>query len=159
MMSSSRAEAFLGLPDWARRITAQVEISFHESLSGTWQPEGGGGGAPVTLELTSAAQSAQTLLDSGDMRASGTLQLQGLVRTAEVVGERHVFWDSGRIDLRLRFTADDGRPYRLVGGWSPARFPGAEREPFRLRLETGDGEAAGDAVLYAAEPPTASASR
>jgi hypothetical protein len=159
MMSSSRAEAFLGLPDWARRITAQVEVSFHESLSGTWQPEGGGYDARVTLELTSAAPSAQTLLDSGDMRASGTVQVQGLVRTAEVVGERHVSWDSGRIELRLRFTGDDGRPYRLVGGWSPARFPGGEREPFRLRLETGDGETAGDAVLFTAEPAAAAAAR
>lgn len=159
MMSSSRAEAFLGLPDWARRITAQVEVSFHESLAGTWQPEGGANGARLTLELTSAAPSAQTLLDSGDMRATGTVQVQGLARAAEVVGDRHVHWDSGRIDLRLRFTGDDGRPYLLVGGWSPARFPGAEREPFRLRLETGDGEPAGDAVLFTAEPAAAITSR
>jgi len=152
MMSSSRAEAFLGLPEWARRITAQVGVSFHESLAGTWRRESDGRDATVALELTSTAASAQTLLDSGQMRASGTVVVEGLARSAEVIGDRRVHWKSGRIDLRLRFTADDGRPHLLLGGWAPARFPGEDREPFRLRLETVDGDTAGEAVLFTSTP-------
>jgi len=149
MMTSSRAEAYLGLPEWARQITRQVEVSFHESLSGTWRPEGTESDAKMTLELDNAAPSAQTLLDTGDMRAEGTLSLVGLVLSASVQGERHVDWDNGRIDLRLRFHGDDGRPYFLVGGWTPHALP--DREPFRFRLESGDGTPAGHAVLSATE--------
>jgi hypothetical protein len=148
MMSSSRAEAYLGLPDWARRITSQVAISFHESLDGTWRPDGTGEEARMTLELDSAAPSAQSLIDTGEMHAEGILTLEGLATTAEVQGERHVDWDSGRIDLRLRFTGGDGRPYLLVGGWVPDR----EREPFRFRLESGDGTPVGHAVVTPAAP-------
>ena len=143
MMSSSRAEAYLGLPEWARRITRQVEVSFHESLKGTWRADGTEADAEMTLELDSAALSAQTLLDTGDMQAVGTLRLSGLALLADVQGERHVDWDSGRIDLVLRFTGDDGRPYLLVGGCSPHPLP--EHEPFRFRLESGDGTPAGHA--------------
>ncbi len=150
MMTSSRAEAYLGLPEWARRITSQVEVCFHESLTGSWRPDGSELDAPVVLELDSAASSAQTLLDTGVMRSAGTLSLAGLAVRAAVQGERHVDWDSGRIDLRLRFAADDGRPYLLVGGWSP--HPDADREPFRFRLENGDGTPAGHAVLSTAGP-------
>jgi hypothetical protein len=147
MMTSSRAEAFLGLPDWARRITSQVEVSFHESLSGTWRPEGTEEDAGARLELDSTAPSAQQLLDTGEMRASGVVSLEGLAASVEVHGERQVEWDSGRIGLRLRFTADDGRPYLLVGGWAPGPMAGGEREPFRFRLESGDGTPVGHAVV------------
>jgi hypothetical protein len=149
MMTSSRAEAYLGLPEWARRITSQVEVAFHESLSGTWRPDGTEADAEMRLELDSAALSAQVLLDTGEMRAVGTLLLLGLANRAQVQGERHVDWDSGRIDLRLRFTGDDGQPYLLVGGCSAHPLP--EREPFRFRLESGDGTPAGHAVGVAAE--------
>ena len=150
MMSSSRAEAYLGLPEWARRITSQVEVSFHESLSGSWRPDGTEADAPVALELDCAAPNAQTLLDTGEMRAVGTLRLGGLAAQAEIQGQRHVDWDSGRIDLRLRFTADNGQPYLLVGGWAPR--PDSEEEPFRFRLEFGDGTPAGHAVLGVTRP-------
>ena len=146
-MTSSRAEAFLGLPEWARRITRQVEVAFHESLHGSWRAEGTEADVPVTLELDSAAPNAQTLLDTGEMRTVGTLSLHGVARAVSVHGERHVDWDSGRIDLRLRFSADDGRPYCLVGGWTP--HPSQDQEPFRFRLEFGDGTPAGHAVLTA----------
>ena len=149
MMSSSRAEAYLGLPEWARRITRQVEVSFHESLSGTWRADGTEADLEMTLELDSAAISAQALLDTGEMRAVGKLCLGGLTRLAEVQGERHVDWDSGRIDLLLRFTGDDGRPYLLVGGCSA--HPSPEHEPFRFRLESGDGTPAGHAVGASAD--------
>jgi len=147
-MSSSRAEAYLGLPQWARRITSQVEISFRESLEGSWRPDGTEADAPMALELESTASSALTLLDTGEMRSAGTLRMVGLAVQAPVQGQRHVDWESGRIDLQLRFTADDGKPYLLVGGWGP--HPVADLEPFRLRLEFGDGSAAGHAVLRAA---------
>ena len=150
MMTSSRAEAYLGLPEWARRITRQVEVSFHESLPGSWRPDGTETDAPMALELDSTAPSAQALLDTGQMRSVGTLLLGGLVAGADVQGERHVDWDSGRIDLRLRFTADDGRPYLLVGGWAPD--PLADGEPFRFRLEAGDGAVAGHAVVHPTRP-------
>jgi hypothetical protein len=150
MMTSSRAEAFFGLPDWARRITSQVEVAFHESLSGTWRPDGTVDDARVTLELDSSAPSAQNLLDTGEMRAAGMISLEGLAASVEVHGERHVEWDSGRIGLRLRFTADDGRPYLLVGGWAPGPTSGGEREPFSFRLETGDGTPVGHAVISSA---------
>ena len=146
-MSSSRAEAYLGLPEWARRITSQIEVSFHESLAGTWRPDGTEADAEMSLELDCAALSAQALLDTGEMRAVGTLLLRGLAQRAPVQGERHVDWDSGRLDLRLRFTGDDGQPYLLVGGCSPHPLP----EPFRFRLESGDGTPAGHAVGMAAE--------
>jgi hypothetical protein len=146
MMTSSRAEAYLGLPEWARRITRQVEISFHESLAGTWRPDGTEDDGEMLLELDSVAPSAQSLLDTGEMRAVGTLSLRGLALRTDVQGERHVDWDSGRIDFRLRFTGDDGQPYLLVGGWTPR----PEAEPFRFRLESGDGAPAGHAVLTAA---------
>jgi hypothetical protein len=148
MMTSSRAEAYLGLPEWARRIARQVEISFRESLAGSWRPDGTEADAEMTLELDNAAPSAQTLLDTGEMRALGTLTLLGLAHSAEVQGERHVDWDSGRIDLRLRFIGDDGKPYLLVGGWTPHALP--DHEPFRFRLESGDGTPVGHAVLTAA---------
>ena len=150
MMASSRADAYLALPEWARRITRQVEVSFHESLRGTWRPDGTEADAHMALELDSAAPSAQTLLDTGEMRASGMLSLHGLAEHAELQGERHVDWDSGRIDLRLRFTGDDGKPYLLVGGWTPHPLP--EAEPFRFRLEAGDGTPAGHAVVSTAGP-------
>jgi hypothetical protein len=143
MMTSSRAEAYLGLPEWARRITQQVEVSFHESLAGSWRPDGTDSDAEMTLELDSAAPSAQALLDTGEMRAVGTVSLSGLAQLADIQGERHVDWDSGRIDFRLRFTGDDGQPYLLVGGWTPRPVP----EPFRFRLESGDGTPAGHAVV------------
>ena len=142
MMTSSRAEAYLGLPEWARRITREVEVSFHESLFGTWRPDGTESDAEMTLELDSAAPSAQALLDTGEMRAVGTLRMHGLAVMAEIQGERHVDWDSGRIDFRLRFTGDDGQPYLLVGGWTPRPVS----EPFRFRLQSGDGTPAGHAV-------------
>lgn len=143
MMSSSRAEAYLGLPEWARRITQQVGVSFHESLVGTWRADGTESDAEMMLELDSAAPSAQALLDTGEMRAAGRLSLHGLALHAEIQGERHVDWDSGRIDFRLRFTGDDGQPYLLVGGWTPR----PASEPFRFRLESGDGTPAGHAVV------------
>lgn len=146
MMTSSRAEAYLGLPEWARRITRQVEVSFHESLAGTWRPDGTEADASMLLELDSVAPSAQTLLDTGEMRAAGTLSLEGLALRADVQGERHVNWDSGRIEFRLRFTGDDGNPYLLVGGRTARPVP----EPFRFRLECGDGTPAGHAVVTAA---------
>jgi hypothetical protein len=146
MMTSSRAEAYLGLPEWARRITRQVEVSFHESLAGTWRPDGSETEAQMLLEVDSVSPSAQTLLDTGEMRATGTLTLHGLALLATVHGQRHVDWDSGRIDFQLRFTGDDGQPYLLVGGWTPRPVG----EPFRFRLETGDGTPAGHAVLSAA---------
>src|SRR5277367_5255898 len=146
MMTSSRAEAYLGLPEWARRITRQVEVSFHESLAGTWRPDGTEADAPMLMELDSVAPSAQTLLDTGKMRATGTLSLEGLALRVEIQGERHVNWDSGRIEFRLRFTGDDGQPYLLVGGWTARPVP----EPFRFRLESGDGTPAGHAVVTAA---------
>ena len=146
MMTSSRAEAYLGLPEWARRITSQVEVCFHESLVGSWRLDGTELDAPMALELDSAAPSAQTLLDTGQMRATGSLSLEGIALRVEVQGERHVNWDSGRIEFRLRFTGDDGHPYLLVGGWTPRPVP----EPFRFRLESGDGTPAGHAVVTAA---------
>jgi hypothetical protein len=146
MMTSSRAEAYLGLPEWARRITRHVEVSFHESLHGTWRADGTEADAVMLLEVDSVAPSAQTLLDTGQMRAAGTLSLEGLALRAEVQGQRHVNWDSGRIEFRLRFTGDDGQPYLLVGGWTPLPVP----EPFRFRLESGDGTPAGHAVVTAA---------
>ncbi len=150
MMTSSRAEAYLGLPEWARRITRHVEVSFHESLLGTWRPDGTEADAPMVLELDSTAPSAQALLDTGQMRSGGTLVLGGLVAQGEVQGERHVDWDSGRIGLRLRFTGDDGQPYLLVGGWAPDPLAGGE--PFRFRLEAADGAVAGHAVAHTARP-------
>ncbi len=150
MMTTSRAEAYLGLPEWARRITSQVEVCFHESLQGTWRPDGTEADAPVSLELDSCASSAQALLDTGEMRSAGTLRLDGLARQTAVQGLRHVDWESGRISMRLRFTADDGRPYLLVGGWTPR--PISDGEPFRFRLESGDGTAAGHAVLSVVRP-------
>jgi len=150
MMTSSRAEAYLGLPEWARRITRQVEVSFHESLRGSWRPDGTEADAPMVLELDSTAPSAQMLLDTGQMRCLGTLVLGGLVARADVQGERHVDWDSGRIDLRLRFSGDAGQPYLLVGGWAPDPLAGGE--PFRFRVESGDGTAAGHAVAHPARP-------
>jgi hypothetical protein len=149
MMNSSRAEAYLGLPEWARRITRQVEVAFHESLRGSWRPDGTEADAQMTLELDSAASSAQSLLDTGDMKSVGKAFLQGLALSADVHGERHVDWDSGRIDLQLRFTGDDGKPYLLVGGCSAHPFP--EHEPFRFRLESGDGTPAGHAIVGAAD--------
>jgi hypothetical protein len=143
MMTSSRAEAYLGLPEWARRITRQVEVSFHESLAGTWRPDGTETEAELLLELDSVAPSAQTLLDTGDMRAVGSLCMHGLALLATIQGERHVDWETGRIDFQLRFTGDDGQPYLLVGGWTPRPVP----EPFRFRLEAGDGTPAGHAVV------------
>jgi hypothetical protein len=155
MMNSSRAQAYLGLPEWARRITSQVEVNFHESLSGTWRPDGTEDDVPMTLELDSAAASAQSLIDTGEMHVTGTLSLQGLALGAEVQGDRHVDWDTGRIDLRLRFTGGDRQPYLLVGGWTPRPVAGLEAEPFRFRLETGDGTPVGHAVLVA-EPEDSS---
>ncbi len=149
-MGSSRAAAYLGLPHWARRITSQIEVCFHESLQGSWRPDGTEADALVTLELDSAASSAQTLLDTGEMRSVGTLCLGGLAARVEVQGPRHVDWDSGRIELRLRFTADDGQPYLLVGGWAP--HPMRDGEPFRFRLESGDGTPAGHVVLAVSAP-------
>jgi|SRR5450631_24754 hypothetical protein len=146
MMTSSRAEAYLGLPDWARRITQQVEVSFHESLAGSWRPDGTETEAQMLLEVDSVAPSAQTLLDTGAMRAAGTLSMHGLALLAAIQGERHVDWETGRIDFQLRFTGDDGQPYLLVGGWMPRPMP----EPFRFRVESGDGTPAGHAVLTAA---------
>jgi hypothetical protein len=150
MMTSSRAEAYLGLPEWARQITRQVEVSFHESLRGTFRLDGTETDAAVTLELDSVAPSAHTLLDTGDMRTEGVLHLPGVGQAAAVQGERHVDWDSGRIDLRLRFQGDDGKPYLLLGGWAPHAYP--DREPFRFRLESGSGMPIGHAVLSATEP-------
>ena len=149
-MTTSRAEAYLGLPEWARRITSQVEVCFHESLHGSWRPDGTQADAPVSLELDSSASSAQALLDTGEMRSAGTLRLGGLALQAQVQGLRHVDWEGGRISMRLRFTADDGQPYLLVGGWTPHPLP--DGEPFRFRLESGDGTPAGHAVLSVVQP-------
>ena len=39
-MTSSRAEALMLLPDWARRLSAKGAVDFTETLQGTWRRDG-----------------------------------------------------------------------------------------------------------------------
>src|SRR5215467_14187037 len=40
VMTSSRAEALMLLPDWARRLSAKGAVDFTETLEGIWRRDG-----------------------------------------------------------------------------------------------------------------------
>src|SRR5215468_215131 len=86
VMTSSRAEALLLLPDWARRLSAKGAVDFTETLEGTWRRDGEELDRPIQLVLRHRAASARRLLESGAMETSGEVCLDGL--TYSVQGTR-----------------------------------------------------------------------
>jgi hypothetical protein len=136
-MTSSRAEALMLLPDWARRLSAKGAVDFAETLHGTWRRDGEELDRPITLELRHRAASARRLLESGAMETLGAVDLDGV--TAVVHGTRRVSWRTGRVDIEL--TSDT---HHLVGGLHNLLWKG---EPHRFRIERLDGTPVGDAIL------------
>ena len=63
-MTSSRAEALMLLPDWARRLSAKGAVDFTETLQGTWRRDGEELDRPIELVLRHTASSARRLLES-----------------------------------------------------------------------------------------------
>ena len=58
-MTSSRAEALMLLPDWARRLSAKGAVDFTETLQGTWRRDGEELDRPIELLLRATAQRAR----------------------------------------------------------------------------------------------------
>ncbi|HSP18285.1 MAG TPA: hypothetical protein VLQ79_02145, partial [Myxococcaceae bacterium] len=63
-MTSSRAEALMLLPDWARRLSAKGAVDFTEILQGSWRRDGEELDRPIHLVLRHQAASARRLLES-----------------------------------------------------------------------------------------------
>jgi hypothetical protein len=136
-MTSSRAEALMLLPDWARRLSAKGAVDFTETLQGTWRRDGEELDRPIELVLRHSASSARRLLESGVMETEGKVSLDGL--TLAVRGSRRVSWRTGRVDIDLHA---DG--FRFIGGLHNLLWKG---EPHRFRIETSSGAPVGDAIL------------
>jgi hypothetical protein len=136
-MTSSRAEALMLLPDWARRLSAKGTVDFTETLQGTWRRDGEELDRPIELVLRHTATSARRLLESGVMETEGEVSLDGL--TLAVRGTRRVSWRTGRVDIDLQ---SDG--FRFIGGLHNLLWKG---EPHRFRIETPGGAPVGDAIL------------
>jgi hypothetical protein len=136
-MTSSRAEALMLLPDWARRLSAKGTVDFTETLHGTWRHDGEELDRPIALVLRHTAASARRLLESGAMETLGEASLDGV--TSPVHGTRRVSWRTGRVDIEL---VSDG--FRFIGGLHNLLWKG---EPHRFRIETLDGTPVGDAIL------------
>jgi len=136
-MTSSRAEALMLLPDWARRLSAKGTVDFGETLDGTWRRDGEELDRPIQLVLRHQAASARRLLESGVMETEGEVTLDGL--TYPVRGTRRVSWRTGRVDIDL---LSDG--FRFIGGLHNLLWKG---EPHRFRIETAAGAPVGDAIL------------
>jgi len=136
-MTSSRAEALMLLPDWARRLSAKGTVDFTETLQGTWRRDGEELDRPIQLILRHTATSARQLLESGAMETEGVVSLDGL--TFPVRGSRRVSWRTGRVDIDL--LSDD---FHFIGGLHNLLWKG---EPHRFRIETPGGAPVGDAIL------------
>ena len=136
-MTSSRAEALMLLPDWARRLSAKGAVDFAETLQGTWRRDGEELDRPIQLVLRHTAASARRLLESGAMETEGEVSLDGL--TFPVRGTRRVSWRTGRVDIDL--LSDD---FHFIGGLHNLLWKG---EPHRFRIETPTGAPVGDAIL------------
>ncbi len=136
-MTSSRAEALMLLPDWARRLSAKGAVDFTETLQGTWRRDGEELDRPIHLLLRHQAASARRLLESGAMETVGEVSLDGL--TYPVRGTRRVSWRTGRVDIDL---VSDG--FHFIGGLHNLLWRG---EPHRFRIETLAGAPVGDAIL------------
>ncbi len=144
-MTSSRAEALMLLPDWARRLSAKGAVDFAETLEGTWRRDGEELDRPITLELRHRAPSARRLLESGAMETLGQVDLDGV--TAPVHGTRRVSWRTGRVDIEV--VSGD---HRFIGGIHNLLWKG---EPHRFRIETPGGAPIGDAILRPQRPAEA----
>ena len=136
-MTSSRAEALMLLPDWARRLSAKGAVDFTEALQGTWRRDGEELDRPIELVLKHTATSARRLLESGAMETEGQVSLDG--QTFAGRGTRRVSWRTGRVDIDLQ---SDG--FRFIGGLHNLLWKG---EPHRFRIETPGGAPVGDAIL------------
>ncbi|HUM12715.1 MAG TPA: hypothetical protein VLT82_17335 [Myxococcaceae bacterium] len=136
-MTSSRAEALMLLPDWARRLSAKGAVDFTETLQGTWRRDGEELDRPIQLVLRHTATSARRLLESGAMETEGEVSLDGV--TSQVRGTRGVSWRTGRVDIDL---VSDG--FHFIGGLHNLLWRG---EPHRFRIETLAGAPVGDAIL------------
>jgi hypothetical protein len=134
---SSRAEALLLLPEWARRLSARGAVEFRETLVGTWRRDGEETDRLIRFALCHRAPSAQRLLESGSMESEGEVTLDQ-TQTA-VQGTRRVAWRTGRVDMEL---VADG--LRFIGGLHNLMWRG---EPYRFRIETSSGAPVGDAIL------------
>jgi len=141
-MTSSRGEALMSLPDWARRLSAKGAVDFTETLHGTWRRDGEDLDRPIQLVLRHRATSARRLLESGAMETEGELSLDG--PTLPVHGTRRVSWRTGRVDMDL---VAEG--LHLIGGLHNLLWKG---EPYRFRLETAAGAPVGDAILRPRRP-------
>ena len=144
-MQSSRAEALMLLPEWARRLSARGGVEVRETLLGTWRRDGEGTDRPIRLTLCHRAPSAQALLESGAMATEGEILLDTV--TLRVTGTRMVCWQTGRVEMELR--SDE---FQLIGGLHNMLWRG---EPYRFRLETLKGAPVGDAILRLAPAPRA----
>jgi len=137
VMTSSRAEALMLLPDWARRLSAKGAVDFTETLEGTWRLDGEELDRPIQFVLRHQAASARRLLESGVMESEGEVSLDG--STFRVHGSRRVSWRTGRVDIDL--VSDE---HRFIGGLHNLLWKG---EPHRFRIETLSGAPVGDAIL------------
>ena len=144
-MTSSRAEALMLLPDWARRLSAKGAVDFTETLEGTWRRDGEELDRPIQLVLRHRAASARRLLESGAMETEGEVSLDGA--TSKVHGSRRVSWRTGRVDIDL--VSDS---HRFIGGLHNLLWRG---EPHRFRIETPTGAPVGDAILRPRRPAEA----
>src|SRR5262249_23470824 len=108
-MTSSRAEALMLLPDWARRLSAKGAGDFTETLQATRRREGGEGDGGRGGVVRRTATSARRLLESGAMETEGVVTLDGL--TFAVRGARRVSWRTGRVDIDLQ--SDE---FHFIGG-------------------------------------------
>src|ERR1700751_838147 len=124
VMTSSRAEALMLLPDWARRLSANGTVDFTETLQGTWRRDGEELDRPIQLILRHTATSARQLLESGAMETEGEVSLDG--ETFAVRGTRRVAWRTGRVDIDL--VSDS---HRFIGGVPNLLLQG---EPRRVRV-------------------------
>src|SRR5262245_28023667 len=125
-MTTSRAEALMLLPDWARRLSATGAVDFTETLHGTGRRDGEELDRPIELLLRHRAASARRLLESGVMETEGEVSLDG--ETFPVRGTRRVSWRTGRVDIDL--VSDT---LHLIGGLHNLLWKG---EPHRFRIET-----------------------
>jgi hypothetical protein len=97
-------------------LAAVPGFRFIETQAGSYAPtDRPGEQRRMVFSVEARADSALTHLRTGEARLRGTLEMEGFAEEVPVEGSLTVVPAERAIRYELRFTGDDGQPYRWVG--------------------------------------------